>query len=188
MAILINKIVERLSEKRQNLLFSATLSEQVRFLAKTAIDNAVEIAITPDSTTTPQIDQWLITVDKENKSALLSHLITEYKWNQALIFIETKRGAAKLVSPLEKRGIKAEAIHSGRSQAVRAQLLEDFKSGELNLLVATGIAARGIDIDDLVHTRSVDHNGVFQNRFKTPFSSRVASSGNDIDSIGIGKF
>ena len=152
----INKIVERLPEKRQNLLFSATLSQQVRFLARTAIDNAVEIAITPDHTTTAQIEQWLITVDKENKSALLSFLITENKWDQALIFIETKRGAAKLVSQLEKRGIKAEAIHSGRSQAVRTQLLEDFKSGALNFMVATGIAARGIDIDDLPRVVNYD--------------------------------
>ncbi|WP_019615544.1 DEAD/DEAH box helicase [Psychromonas ossibalaenae] len=152
----INKIVERLPEKRQNLLFSATLSQQVRFLARTAIENAVEIAIRPDSTATPKIEQWLITVDKDTKSALLSFLITENKWDQALIFIETKRGAAKLVSQLEKRGIKAEAIHSGRSQAVRAQLLEDFKAGELKFMVATGIAARGIDIDSL--TRVVNYD------------------------------
>ncbi|MCG6199975.1 DEAD/DEAH box helicase [Psychromonas antarctica] len=152
----INKIVERLPLKRQNLLFSATLSDQVRFLARTAIENAVEIAIAPDTTTMPKIDQWLVTVDKENKSALLSHLISGNQWQQALIFIETKRGAAKLVSQLEKRGIKAEAIHSGRSQAVRAQLLDDFKAGELHFMVATGIAARGIDIDDLQRVVNYD--------------------------------
>jgi len=152
----INKIVERLPLQRQNLLFSATLSDQVRFLAKTAITDAVEIAVSPDYRTAPQIEQCLISVDKENKSALLSHLIIEEQWQQALIFIETKRGAAKLVSQLEKRGIKAEAIHSGRSQAVRTQLLADFKSGQLNFLVATGIAARGIDIDSL--TRVVNYD------------------------------
>jgi len=152
----INKIVERLPLKRQNLVFSATLSDQVRFLAKTAIEDAVEIAIAEDEQTTPQIEQWLICVDKENKSALLSYLITENQWQQALIFIETKRGAAKLVSQLEKRGIKAESLHSGRSQAVRTQLLEDFKTGKLNFMVATGIAARGIDIDAL--TRVVNYD------------------------------
>ncbi|HEY5715292.1 MAG TPA: DEAD/DEAH box helicase [Psychromonas sp.] len=152
----INKIVERLPEKRQNLLFSATLSQQVRFLAKTAIENAVEITIKADSTATPKIEQCLIPVDKENKSALLSYLITEKSWDQALIFIETKRGAAKLVSQLEKRGIKAEALHSGRSQAVRAQLLDDFKSGTLKFMVATGIAARGIDIDSLSRVVNYD--------------------------------
>lgn len=152
----INKIVERLPLKRQNLVFSATLSDQVRFLAKTAIEDAVEIAIAADEQTTPQIEQTLITVDKENKSALLSYLITENQWQQALIFIETKRGAAKLVSQLEKRGIKAESLHSGRSQAVRTQLLDDFKTGKLNFMVATGIAARGIDIDAL--TRVVNYD------------------------------
>jgi len=83
-------------------------------------------------------------------------LITEKSWDQALIFIETKRGAAKLVSQLEKRGIKAEALHSGRSQAVRAQLLDDFKSGTLQFMVATGIAARGIDIDSLSRVVNYD--------------------------------
>lgn len=152
----INKIVERLPLQRQNLLFSATLSDQVRFLAKTAITDAVEIAISPDYKTAPQIEQCLVSVDKDNKSALLSYLILEEQWQQALIFIETKRGAAKLVSQLEKRGIKAEAIHSGRSQAVRTQLLADFKSGQLKFLVATGIAARGIDIDSLARVVNYD--------------------------------
>ena len=152
----INKIVERLPEERQNLLFSATLSKEVRMLARTAIEKAVEITIQPNNAATPKINQLLLTVDKDAKSALLSFLITEEKWDQALIFIETKRGAAKLVSQLEKRGIKAEALHSGRSQAVRAQLLEDFKSGKLKFMVATGIAARGIDINGL--TRVVNYD------------------------------
>jgi ATP-dependent RNA helicase RhlE len=152
----INKIIERLPEKRQNLLFSATLSKEVRQLAKTAISNPVEISISDDSTSTPKITQWLTTVDKDNKSALLSHLITQNEWTQALIFIRTKHGAAKLVSQLEKRGIAAEAIHSGRSQAVRTQLLADFKSGKIGILIATGIAARGIDIDDLTRVINYD--------------------------------
>lgn len=145
----INKIIERLPTQRQNLLFSATLSREVRLLAKTTIDNPVEISIAADKASVPQISQWLITVDKDNKSSLLSHLIKEHQWTQALIFIRTKHGAAKLVNQLEKRGIKAESIHSGRSQAVRTQILADFKSGKIGLLVATGIAARGIDIDEL---------------------------------------
>jgi ATP-dependent RNA helicase RhlE len=152
----INKIIERLPKERQNLLFSATLSDQVRVLAKTAVERPVEISVSPESTTTPKIDQWLITVDKDKKSALLSHMIKENEWKQALIFIQTKHGAAKLVGQLEKRGIAAEAIHSGRSQAVREKLLNDFKSGELGLLVATGIAARGIDIDDLTRVINYD--------------------------------
>lgn len=144
----INKIVERLPEQRQNLLFSATISKQVRFLAKTILDNPSEITI-QSKVNKPKIKQYLIPVDKDKKSALLSELIQEHKWPQALIFIETKRGAAKLVSQLEKRDIKAEAFHSGRSQAIREQLLADFKAGKLQYLISTGIAARGIDIDNL---------------------------------------
>ncbi|MGI2079254.1 DEAD/DEAH box helicase [Shewanella putrefaciens] len=152
----INKIIEKLPTQRQNLLFSATLSKQVRVLAKTAVENPVEIEIARNAATAPQIDQWLTTVDKDKKSALLSHLIKEQAWDQALIFIQTKQGAAKLVSQLEKRDISAEAFHSGRSQAVREQLLADFKSGKLAFLVATGVASRGIDIDAL--TRVVNYD------------------------------
>jgi ATP-dependent RNA helicase RhlE len=152
----INKIIERLPEQRQNLLFSATLSKEVRQLARTAISNPVEISISDDNTSTPKISQWLVTVDKDNKSALLSHLVKQNEWTQALIFIRTKHGAAKLVSQLEKRGIAAESIHSGRSQAMRTQLLADFKSGKIGILIATGIAARGIDIDDLTRVINYD--------------------------------
>jgi superfamily II DNA/RNA helicase len=152
----INKIIERLPAQRQNLLFSATISDDVRALAKRTINNAKEILITNDKSSKPKITQWLITVDKGNKSALLSHLIKEQAWQQALIFIETKHGAAKLVSQLEKRGIAADSIHGGRTQAVREQILNDFKVGKIKFLVATGIAARGLDIGEL--TRVVNYD------------------------------
>jgi len=152
----INKIIERLPEQRQNLLFSATLSDDVRALAKRSINHAVEIAIAANAASKPKINQWLITVDKGNKSALLSHLIKEQQWQQALIFIETKHGAAKLVSQLEKRDIRAECIHSGKTQAIREQILADFKSGKIKFLVATGIAARGIDIGELSRVVNYD--------------------------------
>jgi len=152
----INKIIERLPNQRQNLLFSATISTEVRSLAKRAISNPVEISIAQNSASKPKIDQWLVTTDKGNKSALLSHLIKDLQWQQALIFIETKHGAAKLVGQLEKRGIKAEAIHSGRTQAVREEILSDFKSGKICFLVATGIAARGLDIGALERVVNYD--------------------------------
>ncbi len=150
----ITELVERMPEERQNLLFSATLSPRVRALAKTTVPNPVEIAIAKPSK--EAIGQWLVTVDKDTKSALLSHLIQEQNWQQLLIFIETKHGAAKLVTQLEKRGIHAEAFHSGRSQAIREQILADFKSGKLKYLVATGVAARGIDIDQLERVVNYD--------------------------------
>ncbi len=150
----INKIIERLPVERQNLLFSATLSDKVRFLAKTAVPNPVEIR--SEGNSKAEISQWLTTVDKDKKSSLLAHLITENAWDQALIFIETKHGAAKLVEQLGKRGIHAESFHSGRSQAMREQLLEEFKTGKLQFLVATGVAARGIDIDELKRVINYD--------------------------------
>ncbi|OPX55395.1 Superfamily II DNA and RNA helicase [Oceanospirillum multiglobuliferum] len=152
----INKIIERLPEVRQNLLFSATLSADVRHLAKSTLHHAVEISVTDQPEAKPQIDQWIITVDKDTKSALLSHLITQNQWDQALIFIRTKAGAAKLVSQLEKRGIAADSIHSGRSQPVRTQILNDFKAGKIRYLVATDIAARGIDIEQLSRVVNYD--------------------------------
>ncbi len=152
----INKIIERLPEQRQNLLFSATISDDIRALAKRAIHKPIEINIATDKNTKPKIQQWLVTVDKTNKSSLLSHLIHELSWQQALIFIETKHGAAKLVSQLEKRGVKADSIHSGRTQEIREQILSDFKSGKIKFLVSTGIAARGIDIGALSRVVNYD--------------------------------
>jgi len=153
----INKIIERLPLQRQNLLFSATLSNDVRQLAKRAInEKPVEISISHNSSSKPKIEQWLVTVDKTNKSALLSYLIKESNWQQALIFIETKHGAAKLVSQLAKRDIRAECIHSGKTQEIREQILTDFKLGRIQFLVATAVAARGIDIDNLARVINYD--------------------------------
>jgi superfamily II DNA/RNA helicase len=152
----INKIIERLPEPRQNLLFSATMSNEIKGLVKTAIHNPVEINVVKSKTTQPNISQWLVTVDKSDKSALLSFLIKTFDWQQALIFIETKHGAAKLVSQLEKRGIIAQSIHSGKTQAIRENILSDFKAGRIDYLVSTGIAARGIDIDGLSRVINYD--------------------------------
>jgi ATP-dependent RNA helicase RhlE len=152
----INKIIERLPEQRQNLLFSATISDEVRALAKRSIYRPVEISIKQNKGSASKIEQWLVTVDKGNKSALLSHLIKEQEWDQALIFIETKQGAAKLVSQLEKRGIPTESIHGDRTQGMREKILADFKSGKIKFLVATGVAARGLDIQNLSRVVNYD--------------------------------
>ena len=157
----IHKIIDRLPEARQNLLFSATMTDEVRAVANGFSDRkmsnpAVEISISPKTTTAPNINQWLITVDKDTKSALLSHLINNEGCDQALIFIEKKHAAAKLVAQLAKRGIEADAIHGDKSQAMREKILADFKSGKLKFLVATGVAARGIDIDNLARVVNYD--------------------------------
>ena len=152
----INKVLDRLPTDIQNLLFSATLSNKVRDLAKSAVHDPYEISIAANQASKKNIEQWLITVDKDQKSSLLSHLIKTNDWDQALIFIETKHGAAKLAAQLEKRGIAAEAFHSGRSQAVRSQLLADFKAGNIQYMIATGVGARGIDIEGLSRVINYD--------------------------------
>ena len=190
----INKIIERLPEARQNLMFSATLSDDVLTLADSFSDGAmsspaVELSISPKTTTAPNIDQWLITVDKDRKSALLSHLITDQKWDQALIFIEKKHGAAKLVDQLSKRDIVADAIHGDKSQASREKILADFKSGKLKYLVATGVAARGIDIGEL--SRVVNYDMPFKPEeyiHRIGRTGRAGATGEAISFVAWGDF
>ena len=185
----INKVIDRLPTERQSMLFSATLTDDVRFLANTVKDDAIEITISPKSTSAKTIDQWLITVDLDTKSALLSHLIKDNDWDQALIFIEKKHGAAKLASQLAKRGILAEAIHGDRSQAMRAKILADFKSGELKFLIATGVAARGIDIGQL--SRVVNYDLPFKPEeyiHRIGRTGRAGASGEAISFVAMGDF
>ena len=151
----LNKIIERLPSKRQSMLFSATLDGKVRYLADTVYNDAVEIKVSPTGKT-PDIEQWMIAVDKDTKSALLSHLIKTNHWGQALIFVEKKHSAAKLVEQLAKRGIEADAIHGGRSQTQREKVWEAFSTGRLKFLVATGVAARGLDMQNLSRVVNYD--------------------------------
>jgi ATP-dependent RNA helicase RhlE len=194
----INKIIDRLPASRQNLLFSATMSDEVidlvdgfaeDFTQGSKAHAAVEITISPQSTSAPNIDQWLITVDKDTKSALLSHLINTQKWDQALIFIEKKHAAAKLVAQLEKRGIEANAIHGDKSQAMREKILADFKTGKLKYLVATGVAARGLDIGDL--SRVVNYDLPFKPEdyiHRIGRTGRAGASGEAISFVALGDF
>ncbi len=190
----IDKIIDRLPEDRQNLLFSATMTDDVRSLASgfahsKMCNDAIEIAISPKATAASTINQWLITIDKDTKSALLSHLINEEKWDQALIFIEKKHGAAKLVDQLAKRGIEAEAIHGDRSQAMREKILADFKSGKLKYLVATGVAARGIDIGQL--SRVVNYDLPFKPEeyiHRIGRTGRAGATGEAISFVAMGDF
>lgn len=190
----INKILERLPQNRQNLLFSATMTDDVLTISDGFADSkmsspAEEITISPHSTAATSIKQWLITVDKDTKSALLSHLIKEQEWDQALIFIEKKHAAAKLVDQLAKREIKAEAIHGDKSQAMREQILADFKSGKLKYLVATGVAARGIDIGAL--SRVVNYDLPFKPEeyiHRIGRTGRAGATGEAISFVAMGDF
>jgi len=152
----IKKILKALPPKRQNLLFSATFSDDIRALAKGLVNNPVEISVTPRNTTVEKIEQVLYEVDKTKKTALLSQLILENKWQQVLVFVKTKHGANRLVKNLEARGIRSAAIHGNKSQGARTKALAQFKESQIKVLVATDIAARGIDIDQLPNVVNFD--------------------------------
>jgi ATP-dependent RNA helicase RhlE len=145
----IKRIIKLLPRNRQNLMFSATFSEEIRALVKGILNQPVEIDVAPRNATVVAIKQTIHPVDKARKPALLSHLIHTNKWGQTLVFARTKHGANKLVKQLAEDHIYAAAIHGNKSQSQRTKALAEFKSGELHILVATDIAARGIDIDQL---------------------------------------
>lgn len=145
----IRKILALLPTKRQNLLFSATFSDDIRKLARTFINNPVEVSVAQANTTAKTVTQTIVPVDKRQKPALLAALIHENNWQQVLVFTRTKHGANKLVKQLDAAGIKSAAIHGNKSQGARTRALKEFKANEIQALVATDIAARGIDIDQL---------------------------------------
>ena len=145
----IKRIMALLPKKRQTLLFSATFSSEICQLAKTYLNHPVEISVTPRNTAAVSVKQHLHPVDKGKKAALLSSLILDQRWHQVLVFARTKHGANRLVKSLLADNIKSLAIHGNKSQPQRTKALLAFKQGDIQVLVATDIAARGIDIDQL---------------------------------------
>lgn len=152
----IKRIIAFLPKKRQNLLFSATFSPQIRALAKGLVNNPVEVSVAPANSTVKKIKQWIIPVDKSRKSALLIKLIKQNDWEQVLVFSRTKHGASRLAKKLEGNGISATSIHGDKRQNARLKALADFKAGKAKVMVATDIAARGIDIEQLPHVVNFD--------------------------------
>ena len=147
----IRRVLELLPVRRQTLLFSATFSTEIRRLADGILDRPVHVQVTPRNTTVELVRQVVYPVDRERKRELLSHLIRSGRIDQALVFTRTKHGANRLAEQLVRDGIAAAAIHGNRSQSQRVRALADFKAGRVAILVATDIAARGIDIDSLPH-------------------------------------
>ncbi|WGY47325.1 DEAD/DEAH box helicase [Vibrio sp. ABG19] len=145
----IRKIIDLLPEKRQNLLFSATFSDDIRQLAKELVNQPVEISVSPANSTAKTVEQFVYPADVKKKAPMLVKLIKEGDWHQVLVFTRTKRGANRLAAFLNEEGIKAAAIHGNKSQGARTTALAEFKSNDLRVLVATDIAARGIDIPQL---------------------------------------
>ena len=152
----IKRIILTLPRRRQNLLFSATFSDDIRALAKGLVYDPVEISVSPRNAAAPTVTQWLCPVDKKRKAALLTHLIHQREWRQVLVFTKTKHGANKLTKHLDSEGIVAAAIHGNKSQGARTRALAGFKAGEIRILVATDIAARGLDIEQLPQVVNFD--------------------------------
>jgi ATP-dependent RNA helicase RhlE len=147
----VKKVLALVPKEKQSLLFSATFSDEIRELANGLLKNPLSVQVTPRNTTVQRITQVVHPVGRGKKKALLAHIINEHNWSQVLVFTRTKFGANNVAEFLEKNGISAMALHGNKSQAARTQALAGFKSGEVRALVATDIAARGIDIDDLPH-------------------------------------
>ena len=147
----VKKVLAKLPAKRQNLLFSATFSKDITDLAGKLLHEPERIEVTPPNTTVERIEQRVYRLPATHKRALLAHLITQGAWEQVLVFTRTKHGANRLAEYLEKHGLPAAAIHGNKSQNARTKALADFKANAVRILVATDIAARGLDIDQLPH-------------------------------------
>ncbi|MDH3322159.1 MAG: DEAD/DEAH box helicase [Flavobacteriaceae bacterium] len=147
----IKKVISLMPAKRQNLLFSATFSKEIRKLAGEILNHPVPVEAAPENTTADKVNQKVYRVDKAHKTALAIHLIAEGNWEQVLVFTRTKHGANKLCKKMIGSGISAAAIHGNKSQSARTKALDGFKKGEIRVLVATDIAARGLDIPLLPH-------------------------------------
>lgn len=152
----IRKVLALLPKNRQNLLFSATFSNEIRELAKGLVNNPVEISVTPPNSAAPTVEQLIYPADARKKAPMLAKLIHDNQWQQVLVFSKTKHGANRLARYLEGEDITATAIHGNKSQAARTKALENFKTGQVRVLVATDIAARGLDIPQLPQVVNFD--------------------------------
>lgn len=147
----VKRVVAKLPQKRQTLFFSATMPPEIQKLANTILHQPEKVEVTPVSSTVEAIEQSIYMVDKKDKKSLLTHLLNDKKIVSALVFTRTKHGADKVAKDLSKIGIRAEAIHGNKSQGARQRALGNFKAGTIRVLVATDIAARGIDVEALSH-------------------------------------
>lgn len=159
----VKKVIAKLPSKRQTLFFSATMPREIALLADTILDNPVKVEVTPVSSTAEKVEQAVYLVEKENKPSLLLHILQDSNIKSILVFTRTKHGADKVAKFLNRADIYADAIHGEKSQTARQRALSMFKSGQLRVLVATDIAARGIDIDSLSHVVNFDLPNVPEN-------------------------
>jgi ATP-dependent RNA helicase RhlE len=147
----VKKVIAKLPQKRQSLFFSATMPPEIQKLSATILTNPMKVEVTPPATTAEKINQSIYYLDKADKKTMLLHVLSDHTIERALVFTRTKHGANKVVKDLQSKGITAEAIHGNKSQNARQLALKNFKNKATRVLVATDIAARGIDVDDLTH-------------------------------------
>jgi ATP-dependent RNA helicase RhlE len=147
----IRRIISALPRKRQNLMFSATMPPEIAQLAHRILVNPAQVAVAPVSSTVEQVSQWVLHVERAKKRALLREVLRDPKMTRVLVFTRTKRGANKVAEELDRNGVRADAIHGNKSQGARQRALDAFKRGAIRVLVATDIAARGIDVAGVTH-------------------------------------
>jgi ATP-dependent RNA helicase RhlE len=179
----VKKVLAAVPKEKQSLLFSATFSDEIRELAAGLLKDPQSVQVTPRNTTVQRITQVIHPVGRGKKKALLAHIINEHNWSQVLVFTRTKFGANNVAEFLEKNGITAMALHGNKSQAARTQALAGFKSGDVRALVATDIAARGIDIDDLPHVVNYEIPNVSEDYVHR--IGRTGRAGNDGAAINL---
>jgi ATP-dependent RNA helicase RhlE len=152
----ISQILDLLPAQRRTMLFSATYTEEIRALAARMLNNPEHVEVTPRTTAAESVIQKVHLVDQANKRALLVHLLTKGKWSRVLVFCRTKHGANRITEKLVEQGLQAAALHGNKSQSLRTRTLEEFKRGDIRILVATDVAARGLDISNLPYVVNYD--------------------------------
>ncbi|WP_310627086.1 DEAD/DEAH box helicase [Limnohabitans sp.] len=182
----VKKILALVPKDKQSLLFSATFSDEIRELANNLLKNPQSIQVTPSNTTVQRITQVVHPVGRGKKKALLAHIINEHNWSQVLVFTRTKFGANNVAEFLTKSGISAMALHGNKSQTARTQALAGFKSGDIRALVATDIAARGIDIDELPHVVNYEIPNISEDYVhRIGRTGRAGSSGEAVSLVSL---
>jgi ATP-dependent RNA helicase RhlE len=152
----LNAVFAALPARRQTLLFSATFTDDIRAMAAAILRDPVNISVGSPNATASKIKQWVVPVDKKNKPDLFMHLVAQNNWEHALVFVKTRNGVDYLAAMLDEAGYSVDTIHGDKPQPARLRALERFKTGEVHMLVATDVAARGLDIDDLPLVINVD--------------------------------
>ncbi|MDM5177024.1 DEAD/DEAH box helicase [Massilia sp. DJPM01] len=180
----LDAVFAALPKKRQTLLFSATFSDEIRALAGKLLIDPLSIEVSPRNSTVKRIRQWVVPVDKKRKPELFLYLLKKHRWGQVLVFVKTRKGVDQLVETLQAQGIAADSIHGDKPQPARLRALDRFKAGEAKILVATDVAARGLDIDDLPQVVNFDLPIVAEDYIhRTGRTGRAGASGEAVSLV-----